>query len=481
MTDYYLSAAGNDSNTGLSASSPWKTVTRLNASLVAGIGRNDSVYFNRGDTFYGLIRPPTGLNPALVGELKFGAYGDGETRPVITGYKILNTATGWIQHDANTWKLDYSAANAGITYTGYDHAQSLSSFPDGDVGFLKVDGVIKGVKRSTLVGLVDQWDFYSSGTTLYVRSAAKPTTMATDIRCTIDGDGITMRNAITVKDLAFIGHGGCGTFIGVSGTPTARNRVLGCEFGEIGGSYLDGFLDGTVRYGNGIQVWTACSDVVMEHNIIHDCFDVAYTIQGGVVGAATTFKDIIFRRNLTYRSTQAEEYWYEGLAGATNGFVNCVSEFNTHLFAGYGWGSEVRPNPEVRCFQLSYKFGDDGQGYVADLTLRHNIYYDARGAFAYYARVPTGLDSNGNVILLRPGTKMGYQDTQTIEQAAAWAAAKGREQNSIFGVLPATSNVNISNADVEAAIASLDQLSPMGQLTSHGLHPVHAPWQGVTL
>jgi hypothetical protein len=47
---YYFAASGNDANNGTSASTPWKTLSKLNSvfsSLIAG----DKVLFNRGDVF----------------------------------------------------------------------------------------------------------------------------------------------------------------------------------------------------------------------------------------------------------------------------------------------------------------------------------------------------------------------------------------------------------------------------------------------
>lgn len=47
MTTYYFSQAGNDSNTGLTTSDPWKTTAKFRSSVAAG----DTALFNRGDTW----------------------------------------------------------------------------------------------------------------------------------------------------------------------------------------------------------------------------------------------------------------------------------------------------------------------------------------------------------------------------------------------------------------------------------------------
>jgi len=467
MTDFYVSAAGNDSNPGTLAS-PWKTVTRANAAMAfnGGAGLASRVLFRRGDTFPGMLRPYTSLDHTQPGWLRIGAYGDG-VKPVISGYKILNTPAGWVQYDADTWSLDFSAGNAGVTYTGYDSAEGHGN----GVGFLKVDGVIHGVKRTSLGALVNQWDFYSTGTTLYVRSSANPTSLAGDIRCNVDGDGARIRRATELSDLELVGFGAVGAHI--IGGGAHRCRVLRCSISEVGGTASGG--DDT-RYGNGVQVWSDSTDVHCEHNIVHDCYDAAWTIQGGTNGAASAFTNITWRRNLTYRNTQAEEYFYRG-SGA--GYVNCVSEYNTHLFPGYGWGEGVRSNPEVAVALLTWSWGDDN-AVSADLTMRRNIIYDAKHAFCYNHNSwdPVGMASDRNVIYLRSGTKMRHQDADTISDAAEWAAEMwgGREQATAFGILlggPTT----IDDAAVDGAISDLDLIPPTGQRFAEKLIPIHAPWR----
>jgi hypothetical protein len=453
---YYVSAAGLDTNAGTLAA-PWKTITRVNTAFTSGAaGLNYQVLFNRGNTFYGRLVPPTNLG--TLGWLKIGAYGSGAA-PIISGYKILNTASGWTAFDANTWQLGYGSANSGVTYTGYDSVQGGT-----DVGILKVNGVIQSVKRGTQAALANQWDYFSTGTTLYVRSTANPTTLAADIQCSTNGNGIVAKSGIEIADLHFIGHGGHG--ISMPGLGSSRIRVLRNTVNEIGGSYLSG----TLRYGNGVQVWNGgnSSEFYGENNTVYDCYDTAYTVQGGTSGVAGAATNITWRRNLTYRCSQAEEYWYQG-SGA--GLVNVVSEYNTNLFAGYGWGSDIRPDPNVRAALLTSAWDVS-----ANLTIRHNIFYDGR-VFSYHQNPPLGLISDRNVILMRPGTLMQFQTSQTVEQAAAWSATSGREQNSIVGLLPSSSSVNISDADVTAAIAALDVYARTGQKAGSRVMPIHAPWR----
>lgn len=461
MAEYYVSADGDDANDG-SAAHPWKTITRVNTAFYGqeNLQQGSRVRFRRGDTFYGCLRYPI-LDVSKPGYLRVGAYGTGPL-PVISGYKQLNIASGWVQHDVNTWKIDYSASAFGTTHTGYDSAQGT-----GDVGLLKIDGQIWGNNKYTLAELASQWDFYSDGTTLYVRSSAKPTSLATEIMCNLDQTGVDMATSSELADVMVIGYGSLG--VNIEGWAN-KCRVVRCTVAEIGGSYLD-----TRRYGNGIQVWTGGSNIYCEHNIVRDCYDTAWSIQGGIEDPNSKFENITWRRNLTYRCSQAEEYWYDGTG---LGYVNCVSEYNTNLFPGYNW-SRVGKNPNGPVFDaiLTYYWGNPND-LTAGPILRHNIYYDPYQSYSYHAFPPTGLVSDYNYIYMRAGKQIQYQYPRTIEQSATWAATVGREQHSKFSVLPSWNTETITDADITAVLADLDNTAPTGQLAGGGkVLPIHAYWR----
>ena len=92
---YYVSSSGNDSNSGLSTSLPWKTLGKVNAStFVPG----DQILFNRGDSFYGsLTISQSGTSGSRI---VYGAYGTG-AQPIITG---LTAVTSWTNLGGNIWE-----------------------------------------------------------------------------------------------------------------------------------------------------------------------------------------------------------------------------------------------------------------------------------------------------------------------------------------------------------------------------------------
>jgi hypothetical protein len=304
VADYYLATNGSDNNSGRSSRFPWKTITKLNAAFTAGtIGQGDRVWFRRGDTFYGKIRPPTAMTwPGSL--LTFGGYGStAAARPEISSYKLLNVGASWTAYDATTWQIDLANGGAGSVYTGYDGAQGGGT----NIGFLRVDGVIYGALKTSQAALANAWDFAISGTTLYVRAIANPTTLAADIRAACDQAAIHLYSAVQVTGLKVVGSGGHGMKT-LSGGLYNGIRVYDCEFAELGGA----ILTGTTRYGNGLELWADTNDAIAERNIFHDIYDVAFTLQGPSTAVAGKWTDVAFRRNLIYRCNQSMEFWFKG-------------------------------------------------------------------------------------------------------------------------------------------------------------------------
>ncbi len=99
-TNYYLSSSsGNDNNTGIAASSAWKTIGKLNSMLISLLP-GDSVLFKRGDTFYGELIISKSGSASL--PIVFSAYGKGAA-PLITGFTGLS---GWEKVNDHLWESE---------------------------------------------------------------------------------------------------------------------------------------------------------------------------------------------------------------------------------------------------------------------------------------------------------------------------------------------------------------------------------------
>lgn len=427
---FYVSPRGDDRASGLSQGSPWRTISQVNSQLAKGtIGVFDTVLFECGQTFFGKLRVPAN-RPTGGGYLTFGSYPNGgdRRRPVISSYTLLNDASAWRQAGPNIWATDLSPRRGAGPERGYDGAQGGAD----NIGFLRVDGKIHGRRVWVQDDLLEQWDFRCAPNTLYVRSSANPATLAKDIRASCDGHCIALGNSVQVTGLRLEGSGGHGMQGSVSNV-----RVEDNELAELGGAVLKE----TTRYGNGFEAWINSSDIVVERNILHDIYDVALTAQGSSSTSTGGWRNLAFRNNLIYSCNQSLEFWSGGTSAPGRGFVNCVVECNTCLYAGYVWSEPVRPDQDKSVHLLTY-----GWDLPADITVRNNTFYDAVGAYRYSSAPTPGLKCTGNVILQRPGGRLKVGDPETVEQAATWVNALRNDEGSTFQVLPSRSGVDVAGA-----------------------------------
>jgi hypothetical protein len=98
--NYYVSATGNDANDGLTTSTPWQTIAKINSTVFAS---GDVVLFKRGDSFFGGITV-SGSNTS------FNAYGTGAL-PVVSGFAAL---TSWTSQGSGIWKCNLPAAGNSL-------------------------------------------------------------------------------------------------------------------------------------------------------------------------------------------------------------------------------------------------------------------------------------------------------------------------------------------------------------------------------
>lgn len=402
-----MSASGSDSADGRTEATAWKTTQKVNTAKPTGA----NVLFRRGDTFYGEVLVQAGTN--------LGAYGTGE-RPLIAGYKLLDQAAGWSLHAAGVWKINLTSA---ATHSGN------TASTDTNIGFLVVDGVMKVTKKVTLAELSAAWDFYSDATYLYVAASANPTTLAASIKAAPRATaGVQIIGGQSeISGLHLTGNGGHG----IRGSGVSDVHVHGCLIDYIGGSYLPGSGDGTTRYGNGIENWVGCNRWLIEDNEIAQCYDVGYTAQGTSTATAIGWADITVRNNLIHDCTQSIEFWSDGVTYSGGGFVRVLVDGNTCLRAGWSPWTDVRPNTDTRVHLLAYNWN-----LPADIVIQNNVFDDSRGSYAYHPFALTGVVRRNNTIRLRAGSKIRFQDTQTVEQAAAWVAANSTEIGSTFEILP---------------------------------------------
>ena len=133
-TNYYIASSGNDLNNGLSSTTPWKTLTKLN-SFFKYFKPGDNILLNRGNVFYGSIKVDRSGSFDL--PITIGAFGTG-ANPIISGFSILKY-----------WKsLNDSIQQCSILLKTHPEMVTIDGIPKGrgrfpNVGFLTYESFIK--------------------------------------------------------------------------------------------------------------------------------------------------------------------------------------------------------------------------------------------------------------------------------------------------------------------------------------------------
>lgn len=399
----YVSSIGNDANPGTKAA-PWQSLARVRAALDAGeVGRGDAVLLRRGDVFPGALQIPAVKGTS--GVFTLGAYGTGEL-PQINGYKVSNDA--WALHSPGVWKLNLRPGSG--QFSGNTAGTSTN------VGFLKAGGAIHGWKRWSLAELAQDWDFYSDDTFVYVKLGTSP---GAGVGIAVKQQGFRPSSNTAASDLHILGHGGHG--VGIYGTRNAE--VTGCLIEEIGGSQLTK----TTRYGNGVEIWIGCANVLVQGNTIRQTYDTGTTMQGSVEGNNVAWTDCRFVGNTIENCNQSLEVWSRGMPAAGTGHIRCAFTDNDCRDAGISWAANIRPDQAgMGTHLLTY----DMQ-LPCDIEIARNQFIGAKDNFVRASgdrQIPAGIKTHSNTIELASGQKIAYQNPETIEQLDAWRARTGAEQ-----------------------------------------------------
>lgn len=406
------STGTDDVSGGTSERTAWRTVDFLNQRMQAGqVQPGDVVLFRCGDEFSGGVVAPY-LSSTPGGPVTtFGTWGVGK-RPVFSALKTVHT---WTRAGASSWTVDLTRRAGGGAWHG-----RLTD--DANVGFLLVDGEVRGVRRERAQDLSAQWEFSVTRGVLTVCSPQDPASLGL-VQCALDENLFRGASAIRVEGLEFRGAGAHGY--------KQRGRVSDvvvsdCRFDLIGGSKMP---NGS-RYGNGIEVSIGASHAEFRDNEITRVYDAATTIQGEQNGELDGWDDIAFRRNTITDCTQSFEYWSKGTTGA--GARNVRFSDNTCRDAGGGWGYAAWPDKAGKAAHLLFPITRLPTG----ISVVDNVFDSSRNVYMYVSdaagRPPVGLASDRNTITLSYNRRIVHQDPLPIQWASTWRAKVDIEQSSTF-------------------------------------------------
>lgn len=316
---FYVSSEGDDNSDGLTPESAWRSLKKVND---ATLGFADTVMFRCGDVFRGSLIPQSGRAEQPI---VYMSYGEGH-KPVLEPSFDASTEEDWVKVGRKLWKCEKPSANE-LGNVIFNHGNSGCGY--------KVD-------RPDQLGRKDlRFCWVRDEQAVYMVSRRNPARRFSSIELA------AKQHIIDETDCHDIVYDGLwlryGAAHGIGGSGVQNITIVNCDVCWIGGStlYIDEGGRG-VRYGNGIEFWSAAQDILIENCRVWECWDAGITNQSNIDGVLQ--KNIIMRNNEIWNCEYSYEYWQQGDGARTE---NIVFENNVCRDAGYGWGHKRRWNPNA--------------------------------------------------------------------------------------------------------------------------------------
>jgi hypothetical protein len=207
-TVYYVdSVNGSDANNGLATQTPWKTINKVNNSIIMP---GDSILFKRGCAWNETLTMPSSGSPGS--PITFGRYGESGANPVIYGSKAI---TGFVQAAEYIY-------NTPLTMAG-ELPTRLQIYADG----------ARLTKSATLGGMT-RGSWFWSGNTLYLwcPDNAAPST-----------------HTIEYTNLLFGVNLNGKSYLNISYLDTNKVAFHGYEFERVDGTHHVNINNATASYG----------------------------------------------------------------------------------------------------------------------------------------------------------------------------------------------------------------------------------------
>lgn len=406
---YYVSSTGT-STVGTDENNPMSYETAKSKAYVSG----DTILFKRGDTFYGTFDPTIVKVDDRITTIS--SYGEGEL-PNISGYKIVSTEEAWQVHEEGIYKVD-------LTDTQFFSGLMTISANSTNIGFLEDrEGVKYFNKKGTLTELENEYDFYCDRDYLYIKSSENPYSKLGELKLATKTNLLITQSNLKIENIEFSGTGAHGL---VNSDETIENvEISNNIIQDIGGSYLNG----TTRYGNGIEFYGAnASNVVVKDNIIRNVYDVGFTIQG----TKGSGKNIIVKNNVFVSNSQDSEVWENG---AATGIESYEFTNNISVNAGRGWGYNARLEKYVTAHILFWGYSIEN----TDIYFHDNTVYNPRRI--YFIEQTYGTDvffkendyikSDYNTYFLAEDSTI-FRDSYKIAEKDNFISEYQKDEHSVF-------------------------------------------------
>jgi hypothetical protein len=461
---YYVSPAGSDSNSGLSSSTPWQTVAKVNSTV---LHPGDTVLFQGGQTFSGTMLQPGQAGTAAL-PITFGSYGTGQAT-------ITNSSDSAIYvYEAGGVTVENlvipgpGAATAGAGgYVGVFFNRDLAGYaPPIAVTGCTITGWADGI----LAGAADAGGGYSG-----ITFTGNSVSANRDAGINVYGSGYSHENVVITGNSAF------------SQTGYSGNTTTSSGHGIVVGNASGGTISQNVTYGNGASCgctsagpvgnWAYSSqNLVIEYNVSYgnltatpgnadgDGFDlddqcvnctlqynIAYENDGFGIACYSddsTWSGNVIRYNVTWGNSVTNPDAAE-IALTGGAFANCDVYGNT--FIG-------QTNAELPSVVLLY-----GASFTS-VNFWNNIFYTAASGVAlmYADTAYTGVAFQGNLYYSAAPFSISWGGTG-YSSLAAWRTGTSQE------ILSGHNTGRQANPQFNAPATAPAVTSPSNLAPAHGL------------
>lgn len=354
-TDYYFSLSGNDSNSGTSESSPFRSLAKASTLFLSP---GDRLLFKRGETFRGellMFSSGTSANPVTI-----SSYGPGADA-VISGSEYINN---WVSAGNGIYRATCPVYPQMVFHNG--QPQKLGRYPNS--GFLFTDGANANNGFSD-AALQNGGSFYV-GAGVHIRTARY----------------LYEERSIAVQVNSYLGFN----------SPTAANIVTGA------GYYLSGkleFVDSSTEYfydAQNLQLYLKTADGLppADNSVEASRYDNGIKLESSAYIAISHIKINQQQKNgiwiygaqtngLSIDNCSLENIYLYAITGSNKNDITISNSrfYNIHCEALYGGFTNVmiRDNVFKRIGMLEGRATDNKIAYKCiDLnggngTIRHNI------------------------------------------------------------------------------------------------------------
>ena len=370
-TCYYLSSInGDDSNDGLSPSTPWKSLSKLFLDKGDGVERSvpkpgDGVFFERGSEWY--AERYHDLQVSCLGTksgVSYGAYGTGKKPMFSCAIDFHGTNGNWLETEwENVWVLDQIDENesfckekcdiGNIIFNGGQYV-GIRLKPDKDMAPFGTEGM-----ETQYVGYcTNGMEFFTSGNTSYENPGTalqhnleyihdrcggklylywdgnNPAEDFDDIKVSRNGGCCWAENNTTFDNLAFL----YSSNYGVNGT--GDNILKGLTFTNCEVGFCNKSLD---EVASGIELYGPVNGYTVRNCYFHEIGDGPMSAQfgGGEEGTESTIQNILWENNVVLCSGCGAECWISmDIDDETGESLNKLRNniIRNNILAYVGWG-----------------------------------------------------------------------------------------------------------------------------------------------